>query len=98
MADEIKLSAEDITSIGTFGNASIQQNTAAFDAIKSVLASSVHVGIAGMTADQLVGLKFKGDFDVINNGLFGIIASVQDGIFSVFEVDQIAGSRLANNG
>ena len=83
----IKLTYSDMEIIHAKATTARATNDDALAKIKSALASSVHVGVAGQTSDALVAQLFTPYFNELNDIIAMFNNSVADGMTQFNEVD-----------
>lgn len=94
MSENIKLNYADPGIMAAKGAQALGANAEALRQISSVLSSAVHIGVVGQSADQLVGLLFKQEFQKINDAIQMLISTSSDGVASIAEIDALHGSRF----
>lgn len=90
----IKLTYSDMEVIHSKALTARATNDDALAKIKSSLASSVHIGVAGQTSDELVAQLFTPYFQELNDIIAMFNNSVSDGMVAFNEVDVRNAKRI----
>ena len=93
----IKLTYSDMELIHSKATTARATNDDALAKIKSALASSIHVGVAGQTSDQLVAGLFQPYFTELNDIIAMFNNSVASGMTEFNDVDVRNARRIAGS-
>lgn len=91
----IKLNYADMDVVHAKATVARSTNDQAISSIISALSANIHVGVSGLTSDELVGNLFKPYFNQLNDIIALFNNSVADGMVAFNEVDINNARKLA---